>query len=67
MPQRAKFDGWHAQFEFKPRDLWIGAYWKRIGNCVDVWICFLPCLPLHLSWWWTREYAQIENEEDGDE
>jgi hypothetical protein len=43
---------WRAGFEFKLQDLWIGAFWKRIGNCVDLWICFLPCLPLHISWWW---------------
>lgn len=39
-------------FEFKPQDLWIGVFWKRIGNCLDVWICFLPCVPLHLAWRW---------------
>lgn len=50
-----RFVGWHAKFEWKPADLWIGAYWKRIGNCVDLWLCLLPCIPLHLSWWWTRE------------
>lgn len=44
--------GWHCQFEFKPQDLWVGAFWKRIGNCVDLWICLLPCVPLHISWWW---------------
>jgi hypothetical protein len=43
---------WRWQFEFKLQDLWIGAFWKRIGNCMDLWICFLPCIPLHLSWWW---------------
>jgi hypothetical protein len=43
---------WRVGFEFKLQDLWIGAFWKRSGNCVDLWICFLPCLPLHISWWW---------------
>jgi len=47
--------GWHIGFEFKPRNLCIGAYWKRIGNCVDLWICLMPCVPLHISWWWTME------------
>ena len=46
---------WRAEFEWKPQDLWIGAFWKRIGNCVDLWVCILPCVPLHISWWWTRE------------
>lgn len=43
---------WRWQFEFKPQDLWVGAFWKRIGNCVDLWVCLLPCVPLHVSWWW---------------
>jgi len=47
--------GWHAELEWQPRDVWVGLYWKRIGHCVDAWICLLPCLPLHISWWWTRE------------
>lgn len=41
-----------AAFEWKLQDLWVGAFWKRQGNCVDLWICFLPCVPLHVSWWW---------------
>lgn len=50
-----KFVGWHAQFEFKLADMWIGAFWKRQGNCVDLWICPLPCVPFHISWWWTTQ------------
>lgn len=47
---------WYVRFEVKVRDLWIGAYWKREHNDAryadrfDCWICFLPCLPLHISW-----------------
>lgn len=48
-----KIDGWHAQFEWKLADLWIGVFWKHTGNCIDLWICLLPCVPLHVSWWWT--------------
>lgn len=43
---------WQCRFEFKLQDMWIGAFWKRIGNCVDVWICFLPCVPLHICCHW---------------
>ncbi len=43
---------WRWEFEFGPKDIWIGARWYRIGNCVDVLVCLLPCLPLHISWWW---------------
>jgi hypothetical protein len=50
--ERLVFDGWHWQFEFKLRDMWIGAYWAKIGNCTDLWICLLPCFPLHISWWY---------------
>ena len=39
-------------FEWKPQDLWIGAFWKRIGNTLDLWICVVPCVPLHLYWGW---------------
>lgn len=46
------FDGWHAQFEVKLEDLWVGAFWKRCGNCWDLWICLIPCFPLHVSWWY---------------
>lgn len=40
--------------EFKPQDLWIGAYWRRraIQGHVEytVWVCLLPCLPIVISW-----------------
>jgi len=43
---------WRISIEFKLQDLWIGAFWKRIGNCVDLWVCLVPCVPIHISWWW---------------
>lgn len=49
------FDGWNAQIEFKLADLWVGAFWKRTGSCVDVWVCLVPCVPIHVSWWWKTE------------
>jgi hypothetical protein len=49
---RLVFEGWNCQFIFEPRDLWIGAFWKTCGHCVDVYICFVPCVPLHISWWY---------------
>ncbi len=49
-----------CRIEFKPQDCWVGVYWKRgsawekgverFGIPWDVWICLLPMLPLHLSW-----------------
>ncbi len=36
--------------EFKPQDLWIGAYWHRPAKgLLHVWVCLLPCLPVHLT------------------
>lgn len=51
---RFKIQG-RLSLEWRLADLWIGALWKRRGNCIDLWLCLLPCLPFHLSWWWTRE------------
>jgi hypothetical protein len=50
-----KHSGWHIGVELKFQDLWVGAYWHRIGNCIDLWICLVPCIPIHFSWWWSRE------------
>lgn len=35
------------QLEFKLEDLWVGMYWKRSEDRTDVWVCLLPCLPIH--------------------
>lgn len=46
------------RFEFKPQDLWIGVYWRlrtlkdyleNWETGIDIWICLLPMLPLHIS------------------
>lgn len=46
--------------EFKAADLWVGAYWDRrriryflegagtVNEELHLWICLLPCLPIHL-------------------
>lgn len=43
------FPNIHVRLQWKPQDLWIGAYWKRVRYGVEVWVCLLPCLPLHLT------------------
>jgi hypothetical protein len=42
---------WSVALEFKPQDLWIGAYWHRSEDGLDVWVCLLPMLPIHV---WRR-------------
>ncbi len=41
------------RFEWKPQDLWIGAYWRKTQGdyCkrLDVWICLIPMLPFHYT------------------
>ena len=41
------------RFEFKLQDMWIGLYWTRDkkAEAFDVWICFIPCFPLHIMKW----------------
>lgn len=49
-----------ARFEWKLQDLWIGVFWKTT-RCrtdegekpfaTDIWICLLPCVPLHVTVW----------------
>lgn len=49
---------WQVQLEWKLQDFWIGAFWKNMSvysskrkkniNRLDVWVCLLPCLPIHI-------------------
>lgn len=47
-----------VQFEWKIEDLWIGVFWRHgyaqfdAGDrrmFTDVWICLVPCCPLHVT------------------
>lgn len=38
------------RLEFKLADCWIGVFWKQQARRHDVWVCLLPCLPLHITW-----------------
>lgn len=38
-----------ARIEFKREDCWVGVYWRRSSKALDVWICLVPMLPLHLT------------------
>lgn len=43
------------RLEFKVEDLWIGAFWRFIHDAnggtagAELWVCLLPCLPLHFE------------------
>lgn len=49
-----------ARFEFKLEDFWVGVYWKKstfvdgstvcVYKRLDIWLCILPCFPLHITW-----------------
>lgn len=45
-----------VKLEWKPNDLWIGAYWESRTNYgiryTHVWICLVPMLPIHISWFY---------------
>jgi hypothetical protein len=53
-----------VRLEFKIEDMWIGVYWKSscttlahmdgkepevTYNQLDIWVCLLPCLPIHIT------------------
>ena len=47
-----------CRLEWKIEDMWVGAYWKpgytQTDNgprwwWTDIWICVIPCVPLHLT------------------
>lgn len=55
--------GLRVRLEFVPRDVWVGAYWRRdtardnapfAFDSYDLWLCLLPCLPLHVTWYRER-------------
>lgn len=41
--------GWMLRFEFKIQDLWVGVFWKNTKERLDIWVCLIPCLPLHYA------------------
>lgn len=40
-----------VKLEWKIQDFWVGVYWHHSCFDTDIWICLLPCLPLHISYW----------------
>ena len=46
---RAPVFGYLLQLEWKPQDLWIGAYWVNTKDRIDIWVCLVPCFPIHYA------------------
>lgn len=61
----------HIGFEWKREDLWVGAYWRWRGDWLDVWICLLPCVPLHVvlqcgeECHWCRHFGSVRRHPAG--
>jgi hypothetical protein len=46
-----------VSLKFVPQDVWIGVFWRKTeleyilgGVLYEMFICVLPCFPIHLSW-----------------
>jgi len=50
-----KYSGinWGVCIEFKLEDMWIGLFWKHKYREIDIWLCLIPCFPIH--YWSGRE------------
>ena len=50
-----RYDGWYwgIRLEFKLQDMWLGLFWKKGDREVDIWLCLIPCFPIH--YWSGRE------------
>ena len=38
------------QFQFEPRDVWVGVFWRSTPLCMHLYVCLLPLVPLHVTW-----------------
>jgi hypothetical protein len=50
--------GW--RLEFKPQDMWVGVFWKKNGPLLDVWICLLPMVPIHIRWFFKMRFPPVD-------
>lgn len=42
---------WRVRLELKLQDMWIGVFWKHHKDGIDVYVCIIPCLPIHFETW----------------
>lgn len=53
--------------EFKPQDMWVGAFWKKNGPLVDIWVCLVPMVPIHIRFFLKQEFPPpVDSEDFGD-
>lgn len=68
----------HIRIEFKLQDLWLGVFWKitrsrgELPDCwlyedrrIDVWVCIVPTLPIHMTFWLPDRKYRNEDEQKG--
>lgn len=39
---------WRIKLEFKKHDCWLGCYWTMHHRDLHIYICLIPCLPIHI-------------------
>ena len=37
------------QLQWEPRDLWVGLFWRRSDIAWHIYVCLLPCVPVHIT------------------
>jgi hypothetical protein len=54
---------WQLLTKFEPRDIWVGAYWKRYPCALEVYICVLPLLPIrvYVQWPFTNSGETVKD------
>ncbi len=35
--------------EFVLEDFWVGCFWRKSADRFDLWVCLVPCFPVHYS------------------
>ena len=38
-----------VQFQYEPRDWWVGIFWRRTKIALHVYVCLIPLVPLHIT------------------
>lgn len=53
------------QFQWEPRDLWLGLFWRKTKIALHIYICILPMVPLHITKERIQPYSDDEIWDDG--